>query len=601
MAAGGRYESYESDDSYTYTDDDAYDYDDFVVSGQKKTKSAGAKTQGYNKSHTTATKTNSKQLQPKPSGTVYHGSESNASYATGDSSTVAPLDKLTGKNKAVTRTQAVQSGTITSLNVVVCGRVDVGKSTLLGHLLTLLGAVDSRLLRESDMAWILDQGEDERARGITIDPTKASAIINLREPSESNAGSPTEEMAVTYPVNVKIDFIDTPGHHDLIANLVKGASFARAAIVVVDILDFLKEDKYGYFEQHLFILWALGVREFIICVNKVDRLEDVQMYKEAESRVKELTKPFTGSTSITIIPTSGLNGINLVKRDDSWGSGTSLVEALRQVARKTVRGSHTQNSIMTPPDAIVGHIFDMWENSKKQVGCSCFMETKIRTPSKLVSLPSGNPVTCSEMSSLLPTNQCDVSEPIPDNDTDLSSLMTQMKLTKASSAYAYDFVDNMILRDQEVQALAGDRLLVDKGTFGSIRSGLAFISETQRVICQVFVSPKARHRLTLGFDLEVFIGCFQRSGAVLSVWERATTGTWKRLTSLGPGKEGVLLLQLIAPVYVQSLPLENAKSVAPDMVASTEAQRPWIPLLSRILLKVGPDVIAGGIIVNKTP
>lgn len=68
-----------------------------------------------------------------------------------------------------------------SLNMVVVGHVDAGKSTLMGHTLLDLGEVSKRTMHgyERDslkmgkasfkFAWVLDETGEERERGITMD------------------------------------------------------------------------------------------------------------------------------------------------------------------------------------------------------------------------------------------------------------------------------------------------------------------------------------------------------------------------------------------------------------------------------------------------
>lgn len=67
------------------------------------------------------------------------------------------------------------------INVVVIGHVDAGKSTLMGHLLFDMDNVSQRTLHKYEQeskklgkqsfmyAWILDETEEERSRGITMD------------------------------------------------------------------------------------------------------------------------------------------------------------------------------------------------------------------------------------------------------------------------------------------------------------------------------------------------------------------------------------------------------------------------------------------------
>jgi elongation factor 1 alpha-like protein len=68
-----------------------------------------------------------------------------------------------------------------SLHVVVLGHVDAGKSTLMGRLLHDLGHLDERTVRKNQQAaqaagkasfgwaWAMDEREDERERGVTVD------------------------------------------------------------------------------------------------------------------------------------------------------------------------------------------------------------------------------------------------------------------------------------------------------------------------------------------------------------------------------------------------------------------------------------------------
>ncbi|GIX60960.1 translation elongation factor 1-alpha [Babesia caballi] len=677
MSPPRRDTAYDSESSYSDSDVDVSDYDDFVVPVHKKgqpRRGGATPLQQRPKAHFTAGTThpshkNVKSSSTTPGGTTNRGATQHPglcslkpSAASKPGQSIASTPKTTAYGSFKTPTGSEDSDPrFPVLNLVVCGRVDVGKSTLLGHLLKLLGAVDSRSFRDADLSWILDQGEDERSRGITIDPTKASAVIDVPVPPATAAsatytatsGTAGTDAAIlndactaknvtgenAHPgasFRVKLNFIDTPGHHDLVSSLVRGAVFATAAVVIVDVLDFLKQDPNGFFEQHFFLLWSLGVRHFIICVNKLDRCDSRDPFDQAERLVRERVSPYASSVTLFVIPTSGLRGLNLVHRDPAWGDGFSLVDALRAIARYNTLGrastgitaaegqSETGTSVASPggtngtaPDwqlpegAVLCHIFDMWEVSKTQVGCACFSETVVRAPCKLVSLPSGNPVTCSEFSCLTPdvdgNPNTRPSLKRDDGPDDLSSLIGSMSLSKSTWAAKHDFVDSMILRGQEIQALVGDRLLVDLGTLERVKAGTGPLVEASQLICYVSVCPTSRHKLTIGFGLEVFVGYFQTSASVALLWEHVSRGKWKRVTSLWPGREGVLVLNLGGPLFVQPVPLGVASCAAPQEppcdpsagISTPTGRR--LSLLSRALLKTGGDVVAGGAIVDHTP
>ena len=208
------------------------------------------------------------------------------------------------------------------LRFITCGSVDDGKSTLIGRLLFDCQAVpddqlaalhaDSRRWGtqgdELDFALLLDGLSAEREQGITID------------------------VAYRYFSTRRRSFIvaDTPGHEQYTRNMVTGASTADAAVILVDATKGLLTQT----RRHSCIVSLLGVRRWVLAVNKVD------MVGFDEATVARIGSEFgafaqsLGAHEVTVIPVSGLRGDNVVQRSahTPWYRGPTLLEFLENCA-----------------------------------------------------------------------------------------------------------------------------------------------------------------------------------------------------------------------------------------------------------------------------
>jgi bifunctional enzyme CysN/CysC len=207
------------------------------------------------------------------------------------------------------------------LSVLTCGSVDDGKSTLIGRLLLDAALVFddqyAALARDSkthgtvsgdvDPALLVDGLESEREQGITID-------VAYRY-----FGTPRRRFIVA----------DTPGHKDYTRNMVTGASTSELAILLVDAEKGLLEQT----RRHAFLCSLLGIRRFVLAVNKMDLVGfDERRFQDISEAFTQFAARFPKSDVIAI-PTCALQGDNVVRASARmpWYAGLPLLEYLETV------------------------------------------------------------------------------------------------------------------------------------------------------------------------------------------------------------------------------------------------------------------------------
>ncbi|RFU32784.1 hypothetical protein B7463_g3545, partial [Scytalidium lignicola] len=275
--------------------------DDIVIAAQSKASGKGAKG------------------PPKTNGTksdqVVNGMEAMKIEST-PKATSKNLDVLAEYKKARSKNAA---------NFVVIGHVDAGKSTLMGRLLYDLGVVDQRTIdkyrKDAEkmgkssfaLAWVLDQGTEERSRGVTIDI----------------ATNKFETKKTTFTI------LDAPGHRDFIPNMIAGTSQADFAVLVIDAsTGSFESGLRGQTKEHALLARSLGVQRIIVAINKLDIVNwSKDRFDEISQQISAfLTTAGFQPKNISFVPCSGLNGDNITKKSTeaaaSWYTGPTLVEEL---------------------------------------------------------------------------------------------------------------------------------------------------------------------------------------------------------------------------------------------------------------------------------
>ena len=172
-----------------------------------------------------------------------------------------------------------------------------------------------KLGRQFEPGYILDSFEEERLNEMTIDTTRAQ--VKYR--------------------NTGFEFIDVPGHEELMKNMLSGASYADFALLLIS----AKPDEgiTGQTKRHIFVAKMLGIRKLVVAVNKLDAVNySKERFEEIKNHVGDyLNRIGFKNINISFVPISAYNAENLVKRSNKtgWYKGKSLMDVLVQVSKST--------------------------------------------------------------------------------------------------------------------------------------------------------------------------------------------------------------------------------------------------------------------------
>ena len=211
-----------------------------------------------------------------------------------------------------------------SLNIVIVGHVDHGKSTLLGRLYADTGSLPDGKLekvqaicrqqgKEFEYAFLFDAFLEEQEQGITIDTARTFFMWKGRQ----------------YII------IDAPGHKEFLKNMISGAARAEAALLLIDALEGVKEQS----KKHGYLLSLLGVRQFAVVVNKMDLVGYRQdVFEGIEKEYREFLGQF-GAVPEQIIPVSAKLGDNIANRSQAmaWYNGPTVLDTLSLFKKETAR------------------------------------------------------------------------------------------------------------------------------------------------------------------------------------------------------------------------------------------------------------------------
>jgi sulfate adenylyltransferase large subunit len=253
-----------------------------------------------------------------------------------------------------------------TLNFVIVGHVDHGKSTLIGRLLFETNSLPAGVMeevtktsqelgRQVEFAYLLDHLEEERQQGITIDTTQVFFKTAKRD----------------YLI------IDAPGHVEFVKNMITGASQAEAAVLIVDAQEGVQQQT----KRHAYILSLLGLSQVVVVLNKMDL---VDYGRDTFEKVKGDIAAFLASIKVSplfYIPIAAAKGENISTRSDkmTWYEGPTFLECLDSL--KNVEGPETKPLLMP--------VQDIYKVQDKRIVAGRIEAGTLKAGQKIKILPTG--------------------------------------------------------------------------------------------------------------------------------------------------------------------------------------------------------------------
>ncbi|KEP63111.1 UNVERIFIED_CONTAM: elongation factor Tu GTP binding domain-containing protein [Hammondia hammondi] len=320
------------------------------------------------------------------------------------------------------------------LSLVVVGHVDAGKSTLVGQLLLSTGTVEENVIQKMKrlsgeagkgsffLAWLCDEGDDERERGVTVD-------VSIR-------------VVVTPNTGRRLALVDAPGHREFVCNMLGGAALADVALLVVDTARF-DAGFDGQTKEHLLIARCLGIQHFLVALNKMDELAwSEEMYAKTVERLRAyMVGPDMNCApgQISFVPISAFRGVNVVNADAlaaietaraegrgkrkpdprsladaaerehhmqalaRWWKGPTVLDAIE---RLEIRSRSDQQKLLSEPFAAC--VADAWSPSASSADVHLsfkVVQGVLRVGDTVVGLPGETPIVCRSLVSFGETRE----------------------------------------------------------------------------------------------------------------------------------------------------------------------------------------------------
>ena len=189
------------------------------------------------------------------------------------------------------------------VNVGTIGHVDHGKTTLTSAITMYLAKRGLASIRTYDS---IDNAPEEKERGLTI------AVSHVEYETEARHYA----------------HVDCPGHADYVKNMITGAAQMDGAILVVAAND----GPMPQTREHVLLARQVNVPYIVVCLNKVDMVDDKELWELVELEVRELlTKYEYPGDEIPVIRGSALKAMECGCGKDECESCRFIGELMKAV------------------------------------------------------------------------------------------------------------------------------------------------------------------------------------------------------------------------------------------------------------------------------
>src|SRR5574341_914851 len=198
------------------------------------------------------------------------------------------------------------------VNIGTIGHVDHGKTTLTSALTKV--AADKGMAKFISYDEVAKASESQGRR----DATKILTI------AISHVEYETERRHYAH--------VDCPGHADYVKNMITGAAQMDGAILVVSAPD----GPMPKTREHILLARQVGVPYIVVCLNKVDAMDDPELLDLVELEVRELLSKYEfPGDDIPVVRVSALGALN---GEAQWEQGVEeLMTAVDSYIRSEER------------------------------------------------------------------------------------------------------------------------------------------------------------------------------------------------------------------------------------------------------------------------